>query len=683
MSGGSTHAPSTCLYETLGIPRDASSLDIKKAYRKAALVWHPDKNVGNEEEAHARFQEIQHAYSVLSDPHERNWYDDHRDEILHPERYADGEDGEGGALNLYQYFSSTAFSGFGDDESGFYRTYERVFQEIWVNEADVRSKGEPQPPHMGNHDSPYAQAADMYSFWESFVTKLTFGWVDEYNLSEAPNRKVRRLMEKANNKLRATAKRKYQEQIQALVDFCRRRDKRIIKHKMLLAKQKEEKEERKKAEARLVAEEKKRLKEEWAQRQMEEQEREHKEQVQLDPGDGGPHPPVPVRLADMPSTEEESGEEEGSGRRQKGKGKKGRKGKRKDKAGGGGGGTVATASSDKGGAVGAVLFRCFVCKKDFKSANQMGNHETSKAHRRKMEDLDAELLQEALGMDANELNEDGSYDKDMHKPYHGEEGENEDDLYVDPAIIELELGMEGMTLDMHGSNNGDEDAAPSLSPGVDEVDNERGDLMHSTLNLAERGVPRGGKEGGGANNSKNNISSCDSDSDSSVELASLGKAHVRGSQTGIRGVTEEFEEEEEEEDRPASETTTPVVNQESIMQSLTAAGVSAQSEEGDKGGSDSHIDIEEQVQHAEDLDQSNKLGVEGGAQGAEVGEDKGTRRRRRKAVKKMSKGAGAGITAMAGGAQSCKNQSCRVCGQAFPSRSKLFAHVKASGHALA
>ncbi|XP_075773803.1 dnaJ homolog subfamily B member 6-like isoform X2 [Pelodiscus sinensis] len=62
-------------YEALGIPRSASSDDIKKAYRKAALKWHPDKNPENKERAEQRFKEIAEAYEVLSDRSKREIYD--------------------------------------------------------------------------------------------------------------------------------------------------------------------------------------------------------------------------------------------------------------------------------------------------------------------------------------------------------------------------------------------------------------------------------------------------------------------------------------------------------------------------------------------------------------------------------------------------------------------------------
>jgi len=54
-------------YKTLGVDKNATPEEIKKAYRKLALKWHPDRNLKNKEEAENRFKDIGEAYSVLSD----------------------------------------------------------------------------------------------------------------------------------------------------------------------------------------------------------------------------------------------------------------------------------------------------------------------------------------------------------------------------------------------------------------------------------------------------------------------------------------------------------------------------------------------------------------------------------------------------------------------------------------
>ncbi|SPN97634.1 related to DNAJ-like protein homolog [Cephalotrichum gorgonifer] len=64
----------TKLYDQLGIQPSASSDEIKKAYRKAAMKWHPDKNQ-NSAEASEKFKECSHAYEILSDPEKRKIYD--------------------------------------------------------------------------------------------------------------------------------------------------------------------------------------------------------------------------------------------------------------------------------------------------------------------------------------------------------------------------------------------------------------------------------------------------------------------------------------------------------------------------------------------------------------------------------------------------------------------------------
>src|SRR5213594_624692 len=61
-------------YETLGVARDASDEEIKKAYRKLAFQYHPDRNPANQE-AEAKIREINAAYEVIGDPESRKTYD--------------------------------------------------------------------------------------------------------------------------------------------------------------------------------------------------------------------------------------------------------------------------------------------------------------------------------------------------------------------------------------------------------------------------------------------------------------------------------------------------------------------------------------------------------------------------------------------------------------------------------
>nr|XP_043611087.1 dnaJ homolog subfamily B member 13-like [Erigeron canadensis] len=69
-------------YKVLGVDRNAKDEDLKKAYRKLAMKWHPDKNPNNKKDAEAKFKTISEAYDVLSDTQKRAVYDQYGEEGL-------------------------------------------------------------------------------------------------------------------------------------------------------------------------------------------------------------------------------------------------------------------------------------------------------------------------------------------------------------------------------------------------------------------------------------------------------------------------------------------------------------------------------------------------------------------------------------------------------------------------
>lgn len=69
-------------YVTLGVRRDASDGEIKKAFKKLSIKYHPDKNRGQEKGAQEMFTQIVNAYEILKDKEKRNIYDHHGEEGL-------------------------------------------------------------------------------------------------------------------------------------------------------------------------------------------------------------------------------------------------------------------------------------------------------------------------------------------------------------------------------------------------------------------------------------------------------------------------------------------------------------------------------------------------------------------------------------------------------------------------
>ena len=225
-----------CHYVVLGVELTATDDQLKQAYRKQALLWHPDRNLDNREEAEARFKELQGAHTVLADPHERSWYDQHRDAILRGgsgvagEATTDGSDGSSDPANgLWFYFTGSAYSGYEDGPRSFYTVFAQLFAALDAEECGA-SPGRVAAPVFGSSAEPWVEVREFYARWEAFATGRSCAQYDRHDLRRAPDRKVRRAMEKENERARSEARRALSDTVCTLVRFVKRRDWRVKDH---------------------------------------------------------------------------------------------------------------------------------------------------------------------------------------------------------------------------------------------------------------------------------------------------------------------------------------------------------------------------------------------------------------------------------------------------------------------
>ena len=102
-------------YKALGVAKTASQDEIKKAYKKLARKYHPDLNQ-DDKSSHQKFQEINEANEVLSDPEKRKKYDEYGENWKHAEQYSQAKQQGSGSEKTYssQDFSGGGFEGSGD-----------------------------------------------------------------------------------------------------------------------------------------------------------------------------------------------------------------------------------------------------------------------------------------------------------------------------------------------------------------------------------------------------------------------------------------------------------------------------------------------------------------------------------------------------------------------------------------
>lgn len=390
----------TDYYELLGVSESATSVELKKAYRKKALLLHPDKNPDDIEHTTRLFNEVRVAYETLSDPQERSWYDSHKFQIL----MEDGDEQSSSACyyedetNMYyagttvedieKYMNSNLYKNFDDSINGFYSIVSVLFDKIASEEvtagkqqkipefakykddtsfATVCDPKELLYPRIGNSKNDFEDTRMFYKVWSGFQSVKTFAWCDEYRYSTAPDRRTRRIMEKENKKLRDTAKKNYNDAVKKFVAYIKKLDPRMDPkfrrqyERQKLSKQREEL--------------KKQAEIEKQERQRQRQLFEEQDWQAIDPDD----------LAEIEAQLDKIYSEE------------------KD---------IDDASADEAN---ADIFECVICNKVFKSEKQFEDHERSKKHLKLLKQLKWEMKKEGieLGIDEDDYINEGLDDEDL------------------------------------------------------------------------------------------------------------------------------------------------------------------------------------------------------------------------------------------------------------------------------
>lgn len=373
----------TCYYELLGVEIDASDVQIKKSYRKKALLLHPDKNPHDVEGANARFALIRSAYEVLSDPQERSWYDSHKSEILREDDDYDTPTSDTSSTiipnlsvqELLRYFNPEFYTRMDDSQAGFYHVVNLLFDRLaseevkfgkyqnlqgyskYMDDSPNSSAMDPSVlmyPRFGNSKSDYETSTRVfYNTWASFLTVKPFSWMDEYRYSMAPDRRTRRMMEKENKKLRDAEKKNFNETVRRFVGFVKKRDPRV-----------------KKGVAEMEAR-RKRQQEEALQRQA----KEHKIQQMAEQAKHEIQDWQKMDLDELEEIERQLREEFSS----------------EDQS-------TDSEFDDFDEANDTEVLECVVCDKTFKSHKQLDIHEKSKKHERMLEQLRQDMIQEGIDL---------------------------------------------------------------------------------------------------------------------------------------------------------------------------------------------------------------------------------------------------------------------------------------------
>ncbi|KAL7067722.1 DnaJ domain-containing protein [Cryptosporidium serpentis] len=210
------------LYDKLGILEVSDTKEIKKAYRKLVLAYHPDKqknkasldttkisddNISSEsclKSSSDPFLAIQEAYEILSNPILKQSYDS--------------------ALPFDESIP-TSYTG----EKGNFEIFKSTFEPVFKRNSHW-SLNKPVPS-LGNLDETLEKVESFYRFWRSFQTCRDFSIHYEYDISQSECREEKRWMERQNSKIRTKYLNQEVSRINKLVEMAYKHDPRIIAYK--------------------------------------------------------------------------------------------------------------------------------------------------------------------------------------------------------------------------------------------------------------------------------------------------------------------------------------------------------------------------------------------------------------------------------------------------------------------
>lgn len=139
------------------------------------------------------------------------------------------------SLDVFQYFNSSCYKGFGDDNEGFYTVYRIVFEKIAAEDSEYMEEEEfLKIPMFGNSKSSFDDIVTFYGYWESYSTKKSYSWLFTHDVNEIRDRRVLKLIDKEHKKIQQKARKERNEEIRSLVLFVKKRDKRMVEYRKML-----------------------------------------------------------------------------------------------------------------------------------------------------------------------------------------------------------------------------------------------------------------------------------------------------------------------------------------------------------------------------------------------------------------------------------------------------------------